>query len=36
MLSNKKHEICLRLYYNRSNSILYATGVKIYQFKSKD
>ena len=27
---------CLSLHYNRSNSFLYISGVKIYQFKGKD
>lgn len=27
---------CLSLHYNESNSLLYANGIKVYQFKAKD
>ena len=36
IIVKSKKKICLSLHYNGSNSILYANGVKMYQFKSKD
>ena len=34
--NNKKKEICLSLYFSRTNNFLCAAGVKICQLKSKD
>ena len=36
MLLNREKKVCLSLHYNGSNSLLYANGVKKYQFKAKD
>ena len=35
-ITKSKKKICLILYYNGRDSFLYASGMKIYQFKAKD
>ena len=35
-ITQSKKKMCLSLHYSGTNSVLYANGVKIYQFKAKD
>ena len=35
-ITKSRKKICLSLHYNLTNRFLYASGIKIHQFKAKD